>query len=309
MTTHSEAGARPHQTWHRSSGVSSTVWRWLVQGAVLWFLFSSTGCLALWSLNQDPDGLPCSDDPARPCLLGYTCVQDDASGERLCRKAAIGDEGQFCQGDLECKEEMVCRDFFEGECDANSTDVNCVLGLKQGKVCHRVCDPNLPAEQAQCADGQRCFLSNVPNDSISGWCQQGTCELNSQCGTNAANSIPNFCAFAFNPPGPSGLCAYGCDPLRCNPNTGCDGCPATLGSCEPYGPLNDRIFGCVPPGDGTYGSPCDNINEFCRPGSVCLMSGNGGGYCAQFCNPQGGAPACSAGYRCNAIDAQIGFCG
>lgn len=266
---------------------------------------AGAGCTLLWSLNQDPDGLPCSDqDP--PCLAGYTCVE--AEGERLCRTVATGAEGASCQADLECQQGLVCRNFYETACEPGSPDVNCQLGAAAERTCRRVCDPNLPAE-GQCVGGQRCFVPSDPNDSVTGWCQTGTCALNSDCGTNPANGVPNLCAQPANPPGPSGLCATGCDPLQCNPATGCSGCPLDQVGCEPFGPLNLSQFGCIPPGGAAFTQPCDNVNVFCAAGSFCLVTGGGGGYCAQFCNAQGGAPACEGGLRCNPIDAQVGYCG
>lgn len=269
----------------------------VVQGA--------SGC-TLWAvLNQDPDGLPCADDPVRPCLDGYTCV-DYGDDLRLCRKVATGDEGALCNADLECQDGLVCRDFYELSCDPGSSDLNCQLGQGEGKRCRRVCNPSA-SPAGQCVAGQRCFLPADPADTVTGWCQAGTCALNSDCGTNPSSNLDNLCFAPQNPPGPSGLCALGCDPLQCNPTTGCAGCPIDQAGCEPFGDLNLAQYGCVPPGSAGYGEGCDAVNVFCQAGSFCFLRATGG-FCAQFCNAQGGSPACEVG-RCNPITAQVGYCG
>ena len=281
--------------------------RFLFASGAICLLSGVAGCLALWSLNQDPDGLPCSPDPDGPeCLVGYTCVRDAQNSDGLCRKAAIGEEGQTCQADLECQDGLVCRDFYEDSCEAGSTDVNCVLGFRENnRQCRRICG----SADITCPTGQRCMLAG-DGDTVSGWCQAGTCELSSQCGTNGANGKNNFCTDAANPPGPSGLCVYGCNPLRCNPNTGCEGCPVDQVGCEPYGSIDAQNFGCIPPGNVAYGNVCDNVNQFCAAGSFCYLAGGAGaGVCTQYCNAQGGAPACDGGLRCNPITVEIGFCG
>lgn len=269
-------------------------------------LLALSGC-TIWALvNSDPDGLPCADEePA--CLAGYACVEQD-DGQRLCRKVAVGEEGADCVADSECKEGLVCRDFYETACEPNDPDVNCQLGLGQGRKCRSVCDPN-QAPAGQCPGGQRCFVPSNPEDTVTGWCQKGTCELNSHCGTNPANNVDNICVAPQNPPGPSGLCAMGCNPLNCNPTAGCGGCPVDQAGCEPFGDLGLAQFGCVPPGTAGYTEPCDGVNVFCQAGSFCFITDNGAGFCSQFCNAQGGAPACEGGLRCNPITAQVGFCG
>lgn len=265
-----------------------------------------SGCVIWAAFNQDPEGLPCAAE-APFCLDTYTCVEYD-DGQRLCRKVATGDEGASCNADAECKENLVCRDFYGTACAENDPDVNCALGVGEGKKCHRVCDPSQSPDN-QCPGGQRCFVPSDPNDNITGWCQTGTCELNSDCLQNQANGIANICVAPQNPPGPSGLCAMGCDPLNCNPAAGCGGCPVDQAGCEPYGELNLAQFGCIPPGTAAYTQACDGVNVFCQAGSFCLITGTGAGYCAQFCNAQGGAPACEGGLRCNPITAEVGYCG
>lgn len=284
-------------------------WRYarglLCLSGVLCLLSGLTGCLALWSLNQDPDGLPCSPEPDSPeCLVGYTCVRDTQNPDGLCRKAEIGEEGQTCQADEECVAGLVCRDFYEDSCSPGSTDVNCVLGVRENnRKCRRSCG----ADDVTCPNGQRCMVAGQ-GDIVTGWCQEGTCELNSQCGVNAANGANNICFDPSNPPGPSGLCAYGCNPLRCNSNTGCEACPAGQEGCEPIGDVVAGSFSCVPPGQVAYGGFCDNLNLFCAAGSFCQLSASGTGRCTQYCNAQGGAPACDGGLRCNPINAAIGYC-
>lgn len=285
-------------------------WRHLVVLALGLGGFTGGGCLFLWNLNQDPDGLPCAPNTAQPCLEGYTCVEDAASGERLCRRAAIGEEGQECSADSECGDALVCRDITES-CAEGDTDLNCQITPPAGRRCRRACNPAL-ASAAQCSAGERCYSTGV-GDAVAGFCQSGTCEVSSQCGANAANAVANECVNAANPPGASGLCALGCNPLQCNINAGCAGCPVGQESCEPPPGSGLSPFICVPPGGAGYGEACDNVNVYCAPGAFCLATPAGTAYCAQYCNAQGGAPACEGGLRCtpipNAVDPRIGYCG
>lgn len=273
------------------------------RGLALFLPLLAGGC-SIWALvNHDPDGLPCA-DTAPFCLDGYTCVKQ-SDGVRICRKAAVGEEGASCTDDEECKEGLVCRDFYEIGCEKDDgRDPNCLRAPKEGRRCRRECIPAQPADQ-QCPPGQRCF-EGAPNDTTTGWCQVGTCELSSECGTNPANNLDNLCITPVNPPGPSGLCALGCDPLRCNPVSGCAGCIDGLRGCQPAGPLGPGVpFACLPDGDVPYGSPCAGLD--CLPGSFCLSTG-AGAYCAQLCRYPNGAPACEVG-RCNQIDGNVGYCG
>lgn len=269
-------------------------------------LLPLSGCTIWFLLWQDPGGLPCADGPP-DCLVGYTCV------DGKCLPAAAAEEGASCVKDEECVDGLVCTNVYEeGEC---FDPYYCALGASSPdgsqKRCRRVCNPNQPARD-QCSPGQICW------DDLqgSGWCQAGVCNAPSDCGQN--NGVTNVCyGAALNPQG-SGLCTRSCDPLECNPATGCpdcgvadlngDGVPEVMG-CEPFeGVLSN--MGCIQAGTVPHGSPCDGVTTFCQPGAFCLQeAGQAVGFCARICRVGGGNPACDASHpTCNSINGVFGFC-
>lgn len=266
------------------------------------------GCLIVWAVSQDPEGLPCATGD-RECLVGYTCV------EGKCRRAAAIEEGGSCVEDEECADGLVCTNVYEdGEClDPNYCGIG--AGSEDGsrRRCRRVCNPNQDPKD-QCAPGQICWRDL----DGSGWCQAGVCSAPSDCGTNPANGQTNICyGAAINPQG-SGLCTSACDPLECNPTTGCPDCPLAdlngdgvqeVMGCEPFeGILNN--MGCIQAGDVPHGQPCDGVNTFCQPGAFCLVpQGSTAGFCSRICRVGGGNPACDAAQpTCNNINGVFGFC-
>jgi hypothetical protein len=293
----------------------------VVLGAVVAFVAS--GCFTSWYLlTSDPDGLPCKEfDPqnaaAPRCLAEYTCI------EGLCRKAGVKAKGELCDGDAQCQAGLACRDIWENElCGTQFPQDVCALGRdlddEPGLRCRDVCDPDV-LDTDQCAPGERCFLDN--EGKVAGYCQNGSCESDSDCGVNGQR--PNLCFEAANDPGPSGLCFHRCDPLGCEPDGTCDSCPAVDlngdGTPEPQGcepiefPLQLARVACVPAGTVPADQPCDNQNTFCEPGAWCLIGSDGVGFCSRWCDPNGGAPGCDAAHgTCsfafdNGIDV-VGFC-
>src|SRR5690606_13614651 len=122
-------------------------------------------------------------------------------------------------------------------------DISCALGRQipgnERLRCRRVCDP--AGSVTQCAPGERCW----PDAKGTGWCQSGVCNTPTDCGVNQFNGLVNVCYDASLHPGGngSGLCTSACDPLQCNPTTGCPDCPlidvdgdgiAEIQGCEPY---------------------------------------------------------------------------
>ncbi|MFZ9886501.1 MAG: hypothetical protein ACO3JL_03270 [Myxococcota bacterium] len=271
---------------------------------VLSSLLASSGCTLWFLLNEDPEGLPC-DEPPTECLAGYTCV------DGRCLRAAVGGVGDQCQEDGECTDGLVCTNAYdEGSCGA---DINCSLGRSDpdGATlrCRRVCNPNDDPRDT-CAPGERCF----PDEKGQGWCQQGTCTGGSDCGRNDLNDLQNVCVGASINPTGSGLCTYGCDPLGCNPLSGCPDCPqanaagqAAVFGCEPYEGVLYNV-GCIEAGSVPHGGPCDVSNAFCQAGAFCLFDGGQTGRCARFCRVGGGNPECDAGQACNPITNQFGYC-
>jgi hypothetical protein len=265
----------------------------------------STGCLLFYALNADPDGLPCGGELNNACREGYFCL------EGICSKVAEGEIGAACAEDAQCKDGLTCQDIFNEEnCPAGAESINCqraaALDLS-GKRCRKICDPNtVPPD---CQLGQRCYAA-AGDENITGWCQDGTCGLDSDCGVNnTAGGIPNICVFISNKES-SGLCNFGCDPLQCNPQGGCVGCPTGEGGCEPIEGL-ERL-GCIQPGNVPHSGACDNNGLYCQAGSWCnIPPGSAQGYCARYCNFPSGAPACNAPETCNQMipGTTIGFCG
>ena len=275
----------------------------------------SAGCSAWFAFNYDVAGLPCraptADDP-RACLVGYTCIDTDPNDDDpgTCVPAQALTENEPCQADEECEEGLLCRDHFyneTGRCDANDYDSVCdkatQLGLSDGFRCRRECNPS--GDSSQCPDGQRCYDDEL--DRGDGYCQVGVCATDAECGNT------QFCVERGLNPDPdgedgSGLCWKRCDPLACSPQ-GCNGCPNEdingdqiddILGCEPYEEFRRMV--CIAAGDVPYGSPCDNVTQFCQPGSFCASDGTAN-YCAKFCDVNGSQPACEeAGQTCNALD-------
>jgi hypothetical protein len=269
-------------------------------------LLASSACSIWFLANQDPGGLACAPDPPF-CLENYTCVQG------FCQRAALGEPGTRCVADGECKEGLVCTNAFEEESCGN--DINCELGRAKpsgaARACRQVCNPNAPWRD-QCSQGQRCF----PDTLGSGWCQDGVCEAPSDCGTNPVNGRVNVCFEASLNPSGSGLCTLSCDPLECNPTSGCPDCPLfdfdgtqQVAGCEPFERVLSNM-GCVPAGTVPSGGTCDEATTFCQAGSFCLKDPAApAGLCSRICRAGGGNPACDAGATCNPIgNTGFGFC-
>lgn len=273
-------------------------------------VFGLSGCTLWFLLWQDPAGLPCADTPPR-CLVGYTCV------EGKCQAAAAAEPGDPCVEDEECAEGLVCTNVYdESQCGG---DISCAKGraTEDGNQlrCRRSCNPAQDPRD-QCAPGERCW----PDAVGTGWCQSGVCEAPSDCGTNPNNGETNICYGASIHTGGngSGLCTSSCDPLECNPTTGCPDCPLfdvdgdgqqDFMGCEPYEQILDNM-GCIPAGSVPHGGTCDGVTTFCQPGSFCLVpQGSTAGYCARICRVNGGNPACDASFpTCNSINGVFGFC-
>ena len=254
----------------------------------------SAGCTIFYLVEQDPEGLPC--DPTGGCLANYICV------EGYCRTAAQGGPGTQCTLDDECEDGLICADAYAEDQCAN--DINCALGAGEGLRCRTICNPAEPARD-NCPGGDRCHADQTA--AVQGWCQSGTCELDSDCGTNTLSNLPNLCSDISNV-GAAGLCFLGCDPLQCSPAAGCSGCPVEKSGCEPVDLITR--FGCIEPGTAPHQSTCGQ-GVYCQAGSFCFIAdGQTTGVCARFCDVQGGAPACDAPARCNAIDANsnVGIC-
>lgn len=271
-------------------------------------LFMGLSSCTLWyGLNQDPDGIPCSDD-APFCLDGYTCVDD--GNARVCRQAAILGIGQRCNADAECAEDAACADVYGDDC---GDDINCALGAGDGKRCRQKCDLSLPVGD-ECAPGDICWPDGLRGG---GFCQSGTCTADIDCGSNVNNNLSNLCINQINGP-ESGTCSSGCDPFECNSALEtCGGCPlidadgdgiSETWGCEPIDTAVLGRFGCVVAGSAPAFAGCGG-GVFCQPGSFCtnILDGSNAGFCTQYCNPQGGAPACNQG-ACQNIDGRVGFC-
>ncbi len=273
-------------------------------------LVGLSGCTIWFAIWQDPGGLPCAEGQQQ-CLVGYTCVDD------VCMPAAAAEAGDTCSVDEECAEGLVCTNVYD---DAScGGDISCELGraTDDGSTlrCRRTCDP--AGAVTQCAPGERCW----PDAAGTGWCQAGVCEAPSDCGTNPLNGATNVCYGAGIHPGGSGsgLCTSSCDPLECNPTTGCPDCPLfdvdgdgqqDVMGCEPYEQVLVNM-GCILAGTVPHGGTCDGVTTNCQPGSFCFVpEGANAGYCARICRVGGGNPACDASFpTCNSIDGVMGFCG
>lgn len=283
----------------------------LLVPAALLALATTSACSIWFLIHQDPAGLPCADEPPF-CLATYTCV------EGVCQKAAQGDPGTACVEDAECQEGLVCTNVWEEE--TCGEDISCELGrgFADGdrRRCHPSCNPAVDPKE-QCAPGERCW----PDAEGTGWCQSGVCEAPSQCGQNPRNGLTNICYGAGIHPGGrgSGLCTSACDPLECNPVSGCPDCPLydidgdgeqDVMGCEPYEQVLTSM-GCIPAGSVPHGGTCDGVTTFCQAGSFCLQeNGQAAGYCARICRVGGGNPACDFDFpTCSPIgNTGFGFC-
>jgi hypothetical protein len=282
--------------------------------ALALLVVAASGCTIWFLVNQDPAGLACADQSPF-CLEGYTCI------DGLCLRAAALGEGERCQGDEECQEDLICTNAYDEEECGNF--LACEVGRElvadaDAKRCHRTCNPTQPVAE-QCAVGERCHPDL--SGRADGWCQSGTCTTPTECGTNATTGVQNVCRDGNintgGDPG-AGLCVEGCDPLQCNPEAGCVGCrqsTAPDGSlnimgCEPY--VTPATTNCIEAGTVAHDGVCDNNTTFCSAGSFCSsdLTGEATGYCAKWCRPGGGAPACNAAHpTCSPIaGTDFGFC-
>ena len=278
---------------------SKQVRAWASWAAVV-LLLSTSGCSLFMAFNYDPEGLPC--DPEGGCLSGYTCVDE------VCRYAAAKQVGDDCSTDEEC-ESGVCADAYDQDC---GDDINCELGAgreSSGLKCRAQCNPSEPASDS-CATSEFCFVDG--DGAVAGYCQEGTCGVDGNCGENR---IPlqngfdiqqNVCMGISNNGDLPGLCVLGCNPLLCDANAGCAGCPLQEASCEAVDINTNDRFACFSTGFVPHNGACD-VNNPCAPGSFCLPSG-GAAYCARYCLVGGGAPACVAPQTCNVLNGNVGFC-
>lgn len=278
---------------------------------------ASSACFTSWFLlNSDEAGLPCAEpdpaDPTKPvCLAGYACI------DGVCLREAAKQKDEECTDDRECETGLVCRDVWDD--DTCGADPNCALGRQRdpapGLRCRTACDPD-QRDDEQCSPGERCFID--VELVVRGFCQSGTCEADSDCGNNV--SLPNMCVDRQNPPGLSGTCITGCDPLTCDEDGSCQTCPALdldgdgtpdNQGCEPLegGPEALRL-GCIEAGTQGAGEECDNAATACRAGMFCLFDpGETVGFCSRWCRVGGGQPACDALQpNCNPLGGDIGFC-
>lgn len=268
--------------------------------AVLSLLLTASGCSVLTFLNYDPEGLPCTAEG--DCLAGYTCV------DNVCRNAAAKQVGDACVEDDEC-ESGVCADAYDNDC---GDDINCELGRDRdssGLKCRAACNPDEAASES-CNTSEYCFIDG--EGAVAGYCQEGTCGVDGNCGENR---IPlqngfdiqqNVCLGISNNGDNPGLCVLGCNPLLCDANGGCAGCPLGQASCLAASSTFDR-YACFSTGFVPHNGACD-ANNPCAPGSFCLAGGGGGNYCARFCLVGGGAPACVAPQTCNVLSGNVGYC-
>jgi hypothetical protein len=177
-----------------------------------------------------------------------------------------------------------------------------------------VCSPAAVEEPQPCAPGERCYIDDEA--AVAGFCQVGNCSVDSDCGNNGA--FNNICVRAENPPGASGLCFHGCDPLACDPNGGCSPCPAVdldgddvpeRWGCELLeGPIQLARVGCIIAGDQEGRGACDDGNTACRAGAFCNDAVEPA-YCSSWCRLSGGAPDCETeAQECNVAFDGVGFC-
>lgn len=255
-----------------------------------------------------------------PCATGFVCLTDD-NGQEYCGVAEALQEGDDCNDDVECGENLVCRDKYDETCPGTDIDLVCTTGEQEGKKCRRNCNPgNTPF--GQCEPGEFCFSDIEGVAASGGFCQEGTCKADTECG------LGNLCLFRnLNPDSDQekggGLCYRGCEPFNCSPGVSCDGCPPEdldgddlddQMACIPLetslaGELNRVV--CAPAGPVAARGLC-SINEACQPGSFCdIDPQNGNGICRPYCRRSGGAPACNAGELCTGVvdsTRDIGFC-
>jgi len=278
-------------------------------------IVASAGCEILFWTSIDPHGLPCRTPTAenpQVCLAGYTCI------EGTCRKAAALSEGDPCDADSECGvvggEQMVCRNHFEANtCEANDYDINCTVGralglANPGRVCQRVCNP-LENPYGTCALGYACWVDEEGGSALGGYCQPGVCATDADCGSGA------WCAFRDENPDPTdtfrgGRCFRACDPLQCNPASGCVGCPtedvdgdglADIMGCEPEPSAFNNLsrMACQVSGAAPARAVC-GPNDICQPGNMCASAdGNGTETCRPYCLRS--AATCNAGEGCLAL--------
>lgn len=260
-----------------------------------------SACTGLWFLVQDPENLPCA--PDGECLAGYVCIDE------VCRRAEAKGVGETCTIDSEC-ESRICADAYDPEFCGDQLSCQTIGRTQADYRCRAPCSGTNVDVRQECASGERCHQVTRREENQL-FCQEGVCDVDSDCGINS-NVNPdqrNLCVGAAVNVGESGTCARGCDPLQCNPDTGCTGCPQSEASCENVDFAAPDRFGCLPPGVARAGELCDFVQNFCAPGSFCPSTAPGT-VCVKFCNANGGAPACEGAQLCSPIAGTdgVGFC-
>lgn len=257
------------------------------------------GCLVQFYAESDIEGLPCDSDGL--CETGYFC-QDD-----VCILSNTKQENETCDTDEECSDALFCVDMY-AECTPGEINCDRSQTTSSGKRCRKSCDPYTLEGHQSCPAGHRCHIS-ASDGTERGYCQEGTCEEHSDCGTNLG--LSNYCLNATNGSG-SGLCVVGCDPFNCVYNSACNDCPASAQSCEPTAEQNTLLgFACYEPGNILAGNPCNlSTGQVCTVGAFCLVSTQGSltGTCRQYCAPGGGNPACPSGESCLSYTNNVGYC-
>jgi hypothetical protein len=256
------------------------------------------GCLVQYYAESDIEGLPC--DSEGLCEAGYFCKED------ICTASNTKQENDACDSDEDCSENLYCIDMYEN-CAAG--EINCDRSqiTSNGKRCRRSCDPYTFEGHQSCPDGHQCHTATHGTER--GFCQEGTCQEHSDCGSNIG--LSNFCLLSTNGIG-SGLCVVGCDPFNCVYNNSCNDCPASAQSCEPTADQGTFLgFGCYDTGNILAGSSCNlSSGQLCTIGAFCLVETQGSvtGTCRQYCAPGGGNPACPSGDRCLSYTTSVGYC-
>lgn len=251
---------------------------------------------------------PCRDSEPR-CDPGYTCVKERGplgtlAGREVCMKREALDLGETCTVSEECRgyndRTSVCADMWR-RCPT-ADDKNCEL------KCRPVC-----MDHAQCGPDQICW---VGGGDIPGVCQEGECGQTEQ-------DCPDGLECTWFKSGPSGgVCYAPCDLLR---QIDCDSTPPPVDAkcCAPqetcvHFAANPAAATCLKVGTGELGENCDTEEAdglpsckegmFCDDLLGCNSGGNCHGRCRQYCNLNGGSPACDqAGATCRSFQMGVGL--
>ncbi len=239
-----------------------------------------------------PDGPQDNGDPCDgplDCAEENFCLQGE-DDERFCAGVCNRDEecneGEYCTGDLET--EGVCYPF--GDIEGGQSCDGEALGCEAGAFCggpEPVCIPDCTDDPNSCPSGMTCLEDN-------GFGQR-------YCYPFGDDEVFESCE------GP-----YDCEPGSYCSGTGPDrqclpGCATDIDCPNDYWCYRSRTWSqCLPDGENTTGMSCADNSFDCAEDHLCLYEGTEDAFCVEDCT--GFADACGDGEVCRYFGFGLNLC-